>query len=235
MLLSLCLSCFPSLAEKDSEYGDIIRETPEYRQITTPKNSDGDNDNNYHYHPYYYPTYPPPYRPAGPYYRPAGSSSAGLRGFLHLGVSIGNSEFDYDDIEDGDASLVVLGYRPEDSRLGYELQFFGSGDSAVTSLDDIEIEVRSLNLVLSLNSSKNHESRLNLFAKGGIYFAKTILSGPFDSVRENSNGFLIGAGIDFMLNRHFGLKAEAYRLFDVEDFADDRPVSFYNLGGQFVF
>ena len=158
-----------------------------------------------------------------------------MRGLIHVGVSIGKSEFDYDDIEDGDASLFLIGYRPEDSHLGYELSFFDSGDAKVTSLSDIEIEVRSFNLALSVNSSKIDESRLNLFGKGGIYFGKTTLFGPFDSVREPSNGFLIGAGIDIMLNQRFGLKAEAYQLFDVEDFADDRSVSFYNLGGQFVF
>ena len=238
MLLSLYLLCSPSFAERDSDYGDIIKDTPEYRKITTPGDDDGDHDNHRYYHPYppyHYPPHPPPYGPAGPYYRPAGSGSAGLRGLIHVGVSIGKSEFDYDDIEDGDASLLLIGYRPEESRLGYELSFFDSGDSEVTSLSGIEIEVSSFNLALSVNSSKNYKSRLNLFGKGGIYFARTILSGPFDSVRENSNGFLVGAGIDIMLNRRFGLKAEAYQLFDVEDFADDRSVSFYNLGGQFVF
>ena len=236
MCLLLAVFCLPSFAEREPEYGDIIKRTPEYKTITTPREDNG-VDPDPHYHPYYYPypPYHPPYGPAPAYHRPAAAEGVGLSGFIHLGVSIGKSEFDYDDIEDGDASLFHIGYRPEDSRLGYELSFFDSGTAEVTSLSAIDIEVESLNFVLSLNSSRNAESRLNLFGKGGIYFAKTILAGPFDRVRENSNGFLIATGIDFSLNRHFGLKAEAYRLFDVEDFADDRSLTFFNLGGQFYF
>lgn len=235
MLCLLSVFCLPSFAEKDPEYRDIIIDTPEYGKITTPKSGNNDDDKDRHYHPYHYPAYPPVYRHPGAYYRPADAASAGLRGFIHLGLSIGRSEFDYDDIENGDASLLLFGYRPEDSHLGYELSFYDSGDADVTSLSDIEIEVDSLNFVLSVNSSTDYTSTLNLYGKGGIYFAKTILSGPFDSVRESSNGFLVAAGIDIMLNRHFGLKAEAYQLFDVEDFADDRSVIFYNFGGQFLF
>ncbi len=86
-----------------------------------------------------------------------------------------------------------------------------------------------------MNSSRNYRSRLNLFAQGGIYFADTTLSGPFDKVSEDSNGFLLAAGFEVMLNRYFSIKAEAYNLFDVEDFADDESISIVNLGGQFVF
>ncbi|MCP4407130.1 MAG: porin family protein, partial [Gammaproteobacteria bacterium] len=91
------------------------------------------------------------------------------------------------------------------------------------------------NLVLTINSSGINKSRLNLFGQGGIYFADTTLSGPFDSVSKNSNGFLLAAGVEIMLNRHFSLRAEAYHLFDVEDFADDESISSLNLGGHFIF
>ena len=158
-----------------------------------------------------------------------------MSGRLYLGVTIGNSEFDYDDIDDGDASIFRIGYRPENSRLGYELSVFSSGDAEVTSLTGIELEVDSINFGLTLNSSKNDQSRLNFFAQGGIYFADSTLSGPFDSVSENSNGFFVAAGAEIMLNRYFGLRAEAYNLFDVEDFANDESIQVFNLGGQFTF
>jgi hypothetical protein len=227
---------FPLFAKQDSEYGDIIKKTPEYKKITTPKTDDEDDDRHdyhyYHYHdPYYRPMYPRYYDD----YRPTGSGRGGLPGAFYLGVTIGKSEFDYDDIADGDASIFRFGYRPNNSRLGYEASFYDSGDSEVTSLTGIDIQVDTVNLVLTVNSSKNNRSGLNLFGQGGIYFADTTLSGPFDSVSESSNGFLIAAGIEFMLNRHFALRAEAYNLNEVEDFANDESIIFYNLGGQFVF
>ena len=235
LLFLFLLSGFPSFAAEESEYGDIIKKTQEYKKITTPKDDDDDDDGDRYYHHYHYPTYPRPYPPPPAYYRPSGSGGGGLSGRFYLGVSIGNSEFDYDDIEDGDASIFHFGYRPDDSHLGYEFSVFDSGDAQVTSLTDIELEVESFNLVLTLNSASNDRSRLNLFAQGGIYFANTTLSGPFDSVTENSNGFLLAVGVGIMLNRHFGLRAEALHLFDVEDFADDESISAFNLGGQFTF
>lgn len=233
MLFLLAMSSFQSFAEKDSEYGDIIKNTPEYKRITTPKDDDDDYD--HHHHHYNYPVYPRAYPPPPGYYRPASSGGGGLPGVFYLGLTIGKSEFDYDDIEDGDATIFRFGYRPRESHLGYELSFFDSGDSEVTSLTNIDIEVDTINLVLTFNSASNAQSRLNLFAQGGIYFADTTLTGPFDSVSENSNGFLLAAGVEFMLNRHFGLRAEACQLFDVEDFANDESITTFNLGGQILF
>jgi hypothetical protein len=239
LVFILSILSFPSFSGSDSEYGDIIKNTPEYKEITNPKKIDHDNDRHQHYYhyPYHYHDlyYRPAYRPSSAHYRPTGSGRVGLAGSFYLGVTIGESEFDYDDIDDGDASIFRFGYRLKDSRLGYELSFFNSGDSKVTSLTDIEIQVETINLVLTVNSSRNNKSRLNLFGQGGIYFADTTLTGPFDSVSEDSNGFLLAAGIEIMLNRHFSLRAEAYNLFDVEDFANDESISSLNLGGNFIF
>ena len=239
MLCLLATASFQSFAEKDSEYGDIIRETPEYKRITTPKADDGDDDD--HHHHYYppYPPYPPVYRPTYPpppdYYQPARSRGGHLPGAFYFGVTIGQSEFDYNDIEDGDASIFRFGYRPRDSYLGYEFSLFDSGDAEVTSLSEIDLEVDTINLVLTVNSARNPQARFNLFGQGGIYFADTTLAGPFDSVSENSNGFLFGVGVEFMLSRYFGLRAEAFRFLDVEDFADDESITTLNLGSQFRF
>lgn len=234
LIIFLVLS-FPAFAKKDSEYGDIIKKKSEYEKITKPKQDDDDHRHYHPYHPYYYPTYPRPYPPPPGYHRPAGYGGGGPSGRVYLGISIGNSEFDYDDIEDGDASIFHIGYRPEDSHLGYELSFFDSGDAEVTSLTDIELEVDTFNLMLTLNSARSDRSRLNLFGQGGIYFASTTLSGPFDSVKESSNGFLLGAGADVRLNRYFSLRADVLYLFDVEDFANDESISVFTLGGQFTF
>ncbi len=237
ILLLLSILSFPSVSGKKSEYGDIIINTPEYKEITREREHDRDNDGRhypyyYHHDPFYHPRYPRAY---ARYDQSAGSGRAGIAGHFYLGIAIGKSEFDYDDIEDGDASIIYFGYRPDDSRLGYELSFFDSGDSEVTSLTDIEIEVDTINFALSVNSSTNDNSTFNLFGKAGIYFADTTLRGPFDSVSEDSNGFLLAGGLEIMLNRHFSLRAEAYNLFDVEDFANDESILTFNLGGQFVF
>ena len=239
LVLFVMAACsFQSLAEKDSEYGDIIRETPEYKKITTPK-ADDNSDHHHHHYPIYSPVYGPLYYPTYPpppgYYRSGRSGGGGLPGVIYLGVTIGKSEFDYGDIDDGDAAVFRIGYRPWDSRLGYEFSVFDSGDAEVTSLNAIDLEVDTINFALTFNSATEPRSRFNLFGQGGIYFADTTLSGPFDSVSENSNGFLLAAGVEFMVNRHFGLRAEAYQFFDVEDFADDESITTVNVGGQFVF
>lgn len=227
-----------SVSGSCSEYGDAIKDTPEYKKITEPKADDDKNDD--HDHHYYYhdhdPFYRPPYPPPPAYYeRSPPSRGSGLSGIVSLGITIGDSEFDYDDIDDGDASRFHVGYQPENSRMGYEVSFFSSGEAEVTSLTGIEIEVDTINLALTFNSSKNNISTLNFFGQGGIYFADTTLSGPADSVSEKSNGFLLAVGVDIMLNRHFGLRVEAFNFFNVEDFVDDKSVSFFGLGGKFVF
>lgn len=235
MLFLLTSSSFQSFAERDSEYGDIIKETPEYERITTPKTDDDDYDHHHHPYPVYPPIYAPAYPPPPGYYQSSRSGSSGLPGFIYLGVTIGNSEFDYNDIEDGDAAIFRIGYRPRESHLGYEFSSFHSGDAEITSLTEIEIEVDTINLALTLNSARNPQSRFNLFVQGGIYFAHATLKGPFDRVSEKSNGFLLAAGVEFMLNRYFGLRAEACQFLDVEDFANDESVTTFNLGGQFMF
>ena len=236
LVFAISMTSFASFAANSSEYGDIIKNTPEYKKITTPKDDDDDDDDDDGGHRHiYHPAYHPPYHRVETNYRPTGSGRAGLRGNFYLGLTIGKSEFDYDDIEGGDASILRFGYRPEGSHLGYELVVFDSGDSKVTSLSGIDIQVETVNLVLTLNSSRNSNARFNLFGQGGIYFADTILTGPFDDVSENSNGFLLAGGVEFRLGRAFSLRAEAYNLFDVEDFASDESVSAVNFGGQIVF
>ena len=133
------------------------------------------------------------------------------------------------------ASIFYIGFRSDNSRLGYELSIYSSGDGDVTSLPDIELEVDSINLALTVNSSMNNESAVNLVGKAGIYFADATLSGPFDSVSESSKGFMLGAAVEFMLNRHFSLRADALVLHEVEDFANDESISSFTLGGHFVF
>ncbi len=238
MLLLVSVLMLPSIAEASSEYGDKIKETPEYERITTPR-SGGGNNNSHHHHYHYYDRdyyYGPEYPRRSPYYASSpqtGRSSGG--GLINLGIAIGKSEFDYDDIEDGDAFLFHLGYRPRDSRLAYEFSIFDSGKAEVTSLSGIDLEVDTLNFSLVFNSSSHPKSTLNFFGQGGIYFANTTLSGPFDRVSERSNGFLVALGFDVMINQHFSLRLRASNLLDVEDFADDESVSFYSFGGQFVF
>lgn len=227
-------STAPVSASK-SEYGDIIVDTPEYEEITRDKpdikdNDFHDHDYHRHYHdPFYRPEYPASYR------RSSGSGRGRIAGLVYLGISIGESEFDYNDIDAGDATVFHIGFQPEKSHLGYELSFYHSGDAEVTSLTGIELEVETINLVITANSSGNQRTPLNLYAQGGFYFAKAFLSGPSGTVKENSNGFLLAVGIEFLLNRHIRLRAGAYHLHEVEDFANDESISVISLGGQLVF
>jgi hypothetical protein len=44
LVFILSILSFPSFSGSDSEYGDIIKNTPEYKEITNPKKIDHDND-----------------------------------------------------------------------------------------------------------------------------------------------------------------------------------------------
>lgn len=231
----------PSFAASAAEYGDIIRETPEYEEITTPKteaddDDDHDHDRHHRHHRDYDRHNDRRHRsPSSGNSRVSRGGSLFRVGTVYFGVTIGESEFDYDDVDNGDASIFRIGYRPDDGRLAYELSFLDTGDAEVTSLADIELQVETINLVITVNSSRRFPSRLNFFGQGGIYFADTTLSGPFDSVSEDSNGLLLAVGAEVMLNRNLGIRAEAYNLLDVEDFANDESISIVNVGVQFVF
>ncbi len=224
------------------KYGEKIKEKPEYKKITEPKRDDDDDDSDsgggyYYYHdhdPYYGPSHS--HSPAVvSHTESAPAPAAGPSGLVSLGIAIGDSEFDYDDIDDGDARLFRIGYQVANSHLGYEFSFFDSGETEVTSLEQIEIEVDTINLALTYNSSRNNRSTWNLVAGGGIYFADFTLSGPADRVSEASNGFMLLAAAEIMLNRNFALRAEAYHFIDVEDFVDDESVTYLGVGGLFVF
>ncbi len=243
--LVLSILAFPAVSGGKSEYGDALKKTPEYKKITKPRqNNENDDDDSgggggyyyphYHYHdPYYHrPAYA---RPSAGYAESAPARRSGRHGRIGLGVSIGDSEFDYDDIDDGDASLIRIGYRPDNSHVGYEFSFFDTGKAEVTSLRDIDIEVDSVNLALTYNSSTSSESTWNFVGQGGIYFADTTLTGPAGRVSEDSNGFLLGAAAELGLNRHFALRAEVLYFFDVEDFVDDETISYLGFGGRVEF
>ncbi len=220
-----------------SRYEDIIKDTTEYKKVT-----EGEAEQKEKCHKcgsgYYYPSVPVYhdhyYGPEVSNHYSSGPAPSSRTGTAYVGVAVGASSFDYEDIEDGDATQLYLGYRGW-SRLGYEVVLLDTGNAEVIGLNDIQLDVNAVNLGLTLNSATNHQEPLNAYLSGGIYLADTTLIGPVASVSEGSTGFTAGAGLELSLNEYFKLRADARVLFDVEDFANDESISMLSIGGQFNF
>jgi hypothetical protein len=235
-------------------YGDIIKDTSEYKKITGQGDDESgnereredrriDRDRHYRRGPgggwIYIGRYPEAdiNRDTVIYenddYYPRARVPGRHR--FYIGLAIGSSFFDYDDIDDGDALLLSAGRRSRDERLGYELAYINTGNAEVTSLSEIELRVEALIFSLTFNSSKNLYSRWNAYATAGIYLADTALSGPVDEVDEDSNGFTFGVGFEYAVNRNFQLRLDARELIHVEDFANDESISLLSFGGKISF
>ena len=96
----------PSFTVLGANYGDIITDTPEYEEITTPSSKDKDDDrdrHHYHHHRYENRIHSPDYPSSSNYFRSSGGGIFSRSGSVYVGVTIGESEFDYNDIDDGDA------------------------------------------------------------------------------------------------------------------------------------
>jgi opacity protein-like surface antigen len=258
ILISVAVLAIGGVAFADGDsYGDAIKDTPEYKKITG-QDDDGDENRNddrredrrshrdrrYRrvpsgpvyidgYHDVYTDQDDSVYQNYG--YFPDGSTpEAGFNAF-YIGLSIGTASFDYDDIDDVGALLLFAGFRTGGERQGYEFSYINTGAAEVSGLDDIELRVEALIFSLTWNSSKSMQSRWNAYGSAGIYLAGTTLSGPVDEVDEDSNGFTLGAGVEYAINRQFKLRLDARKLMHVEDFVSDKSVSVLSFGGKLGF
>ena len=91
MVFILSILSFSSYSGSKSEYGDIIKGTPEYEKITKPKYIDDDNDRHEHHYHYHHSYYRHAYPPSSTHYRSTGSGRSGLTGTFYLGVTVGES------------------------------------------------------------------------------------------------------------------------------------------------
>jgi len=152
-----------------------------------------------------------------------------------LGASIGKSQFDYTDIDDGSAKNFYIGYELDDSPLFFELVSIDSGDADVTSLQDVTLNVSGTQVGLGYRGILNPSTGSGFFFKGGMYNTDTEAAGPGGTIEEGGSGLYLGLGGDWMFVPNFGLRFDLEGLLGVKDFADNNNVTFIMVGPVFRF
>lgn len=157
----------------------------------------------------------------------------------YIGGGTGDAEFDYSDIDDGDAEKYYIGLQPAGKLYGFELASLDSGEADID--DDIfgfeSIKVKGYNLSAVYHSAPNFgfKQPANFFLKLGYYAVETEVKATNFSRSEDSNGLSFGIGLDYAINDAFSLRADLEGLYGVEDFADDEIVTFITFGAQINF
>jgi hypothetical protein len=151
------------------------------------------------------------------------------------GANFGISQFDYEDIDDGTATMFYLGYELAESPAYFELALIDTGEADVTSLSDVTIEVSGLQVGVGYRLIANPDTGSDLFMKAGLYNTDTEAVGPGGSVEDGNTGLYLGFGGTLMLAPSFGLRFDMQGLLGVEDFADDNNVTLIMLGPVFKF
>ena len=152
-----------------------------------------------------------------------------------LGASVGKSQFDYTDIDDGSARNFYIGYEVNESPLFFELVSIDSGDADVISLQDVTLNVSGTQVGLGYRGILNPETGSGFFFKGGMYSTDTEAAGPGGTATESGSGLYLGFGGDLMFVPNFGLRFDLEGLLGVSDFADDNNVTLIMVGPVFRF
>lgn len=152
-----------------------------------------------------------------------------------LGASVGKSQFDYTDVDDGSAKNFYAAYEIDESPLYFEIAMIDSGDADVTSLTDVTLNVSGTQVGLGYRGVLNPETGSGFFFKGGMYNTDTEASGPGGTITEGGSGLYLGFGGDLMFMPNFGVRLDLQGLLGVSDFAEDNNVTMILVGPVFRF
>lgn len=153
---------------------------------------------------------------------------------IYAGGGFGVSTYDYEDVDNGSATKLFLGYEQVESPVYFELALIDSGESDIEGTG-VTINVSGLSFGVGYRGVMNHDTGSAFFLKGGLYKTDTELSDGFNSVSDGNSGLFIGFGGDLMLNPSFGLRFDMEGLLGVEDYADDKNVTLITFGALFKF
>jgi hypothetical protein len=154
-----------------------------------------------------------------------------------LGANIGKAQFDYPDIDDGSAKTFYLGYELDESPVYFELAKIDSGDADIDGFNSVSLNVSGMQLGVGYRLIMNEETGSDIFGKIGFYDTDTEVSDPDGelcgfpcSAEDGNSGLYIGFGGSLMLSPNFGLRFDMQGLLGVEDFAEDKNVTFIGFG-----
>ena len=132
--------------------------------------------------------------------------------------------------DDKDTGMKIFGGFKFNQNLGLEASWVdlgevsatGPGGTATGEVDGFGLAVMGM---IPLNE------KFGLFGKVGAYMWDSTVSAPgFGSVSDDGTDIMFGAGVNWNLTTHFGLRAEWER-FDID--GDD--IDFISIGAQFNF
>ena len=157
----------------------------------------------------------------------------------YIGGATGKAEFDYSDIDDGDAEKYYIGYQIPGKLYGFELASIDSGaaniDDTTFGFESIRVDGYNLSAIYNTAQYFGFKQPVNLFFKLGYYSVETEVKTSTLSFTEDSSGLSFGLGIDYAINDAFSLRADLEGLYGVDDFADDEIVTFITIGAQINF
>lgn len=166
------------------------------------------------------------------------------------------STFKYDNVKRGFGPDAFVGYRGETVPLMVELGYISSGqnkvDNPVTLIDPTGATATVYNPELSFSGelvSVGYFGRFDsngsgAYGKIGYYTGKSKFEGTdasntqHGSISETSNGFMFGFGVDWMLNRSFGLRFDLSSLVNTKaiPYSDQQSsITSFGVGVVFAF
>ncbi|PTU31298.1 outer membrane beta-barrel protein [Stenotrophobium rhamnosiphilum] len=160
---------------------------------------------------------------------------------VYLGATGTMSEFSkYDDVKRGFGSQIFAGYRGETVPLMVEVAYLTTGDNDVDGLD-VALSFKGQAASVGYFGKFDRKGS-GFFAKVGYYTGDSKLKDTSGggSVEETSSGATYAFGVDWMVARNFGFRADIGGLLNVKDLpgidsGHKSNVTLFNLGVVFAF
>jgi hypothetical protein len=164
-------------------------------------------------------------------------SAGGAEARVAVGGGIGVAQFDYPDVDDGSARILHIAIEGDENPFYFEFALINSGDADISGFTSLNMNVSGNQIGGGYRIVTNSATGSGFYLKGGIYNTDTEVSDPDGeicgvpcSIKDGNNGLYIGIGGELMLNPSFGFRFDLQGLLGVEDFAEDKTVTFMTVG-----
>jgi len=151
----------------------------------------------------------------------------------YFNLSVGQTDIDTKDFDDGDSFAVALGYKVN-KNFALEASYIDLGESE-DNIDPVwTVEGHGFNLSF-VGILPVHE-KIDIFAKAGVFMWDISLNeaGTGELATDNSTDLSLGLGISANLTDQFSIVFE-YQEFQIEDEVFDGDISNISIGARFNF
>ena len=146
---------------------------------------------------------------------------------LYVGATGTMSEYNYADVSRGFGGQAFLGYKPTSLPLVFEAGYLNTGKSKIDNFNESGVTGTDLTLsfqgeLLSVGYYGQFDRKgSGAFGRLGYYTGKSkgtgFVNGANVDNQETSNGVMFAIGVDWMLTRYFGFRADIGSLISVKD------------------